>query len=301
MRITQKLMMKTQTRLLSKNYEKASKRIEQISSGKKYSKISENPVDISRALALRSKIDAADVYSTNIERAVAENDVAELSILDVQNSIQRIKEIISNNKLTENIDGFEASKQEIEQVTGTLVSQLNVKYNDNYIFGGSLTKTPPFQIVNDANGIMQIQKDGNDDLIQVEIADNVYVNRNIASSDLFTYDGGTTTLSTTINNILTDFENDDFSNMSTYLNELNNHESNVLTNLSKVGAKTDRYENMLETHENISFKIKERLSTIEDTEIDVATVEFTQYQMAYEASVSAIQKLSNLSLMNLLR
>jgi len=301
MRITQKMVMKNQTKLLSRNLNNASKSISQISSGKKYTKISDNPVEIAKALSIKAKMGSNEVYDNNIKLAVSENDTAELAILEVNSTLQRIREVLSTTKVAENVDTFEQAAVEIEQLAGNLVDHLNISFADNYLFSGTETDTKPFSIVADGSGNPTIVKAGNDDAIQVEIADGVKIDKNITGTSLFTYDGGTTTLSTTINNIITDLRNDDKSNVSTHINQLNQHESNVLTGLAKIGARTERYENMQDTHTNFTFKLQDRLSEIEDTDIDKAYIEYTSYQMAYEASIAAVSKLNELSLLSILR
>jgi len=301
MRVTQKMIMRNHSNLLSKNLKGASKAMAQASSGKLYEKISDNPIDISRALSIRTKMGANEVYEKNIERAMSETDNAELAVLDINSSIQRIREVLSSAKSSGSVDTMEAAKVEVVQLAETLVDNLNVSFNGKHLFAGTLTKNKPFSIVSDGSGNPTIVNSGNDESMDVEIADGVHVSKNIKPSSLFSYDGGTNTLSTTINKIVSDLSNSDNSNLNTYMEELSQHETNVLTSLSKLGATSKRYEDMLETHANFNFNLQDRLSNLEDADVDKAYIEYTQYQMAYEVSISAIQKLGQLSLLKILR
>ncbi len=301
MRITHKMVMNNQTKLLGKNLNLASKAARQVSSGKKYEKLSENPLGITRAIALRNSMSTIDSYSTNLNDAISENTVAESAILEINTALQQVRETVFIANHTTSDIGYEGARIEVEAMLNSIVDNLNTSYNGNYVFGGTLSGEKPFSIMDDANGIPTIVNNGNDDNIQIEIADGVKIDKNVKGGGLISYDNGVNTISTTLNKIMVDFANEDNSNETANLAELKEHESNLLTNLTKVGSRTKRYEDMLETQSNIKFSFLERVSKIEDADVEEAFTEYSSYKMAYEASVAAVQQLSQLNLLSILR
>lgn len=301
MRITQRMIMKNQTNMMGKNLSKASKAMDQISTGKLYTKISDNPTEIARSLTLKSRLNTTKVFEENIDGAISENNVAETAIVEVNSTLQRIREVIVAKTNSAGDLPFESAQIEIESLVGTLVDNLNTEYNGNYLFSGSSTKTKPFNIVDDLAGNPTIVNVGNNDEVKVEIADGVEVVKNIKGEDLYSYDGGTNTLSSTLNKLITDLSNKDASSDDTLLAELSKHGDNILSALTTLGSRTERYENMLETQTNLKYNFQDQISEIEDTDIETAYIDFSQYSMAYEASIAAVQKISQLSLLNILR
>lgn len=301
MRITQKMVMNNQAKLLSKNLVSAAKSSRQISSGKKYEKISDNPLEITRALKLRNSMSSIESYETNLNNAISENNVAENAILDINTSLHQIRETVYIANHTTSDVGYVSARIEVESLVNNIVDNLNASYNGNYVFGGTLNNTKPFSVVNDVDGNPTIVNSGNDADIQFEIADGVSVSKNIKGGELFSFDGGTNTLSTTLNSIVADLRNSDKTNEDVNLANLKSHETNLLTNLTKVGSRTERYEDMLDTQSNVKFNFLERISNIEDVDVEEAYTEFTSSKLAYEASVTAMQKLNELSLISILR
>jgi flagellar hook-associated protein 3 FlgL len=293
--------MKNQTNMMGKNLSKASKAMDQISTGKLYTKISDNPTEIARSLTLKSRLNTTKVFEENIDGAISENNVAETAIVEVNSTLQRIREVIVAKTNSAGDLPFESAQIEIESLVGTLVDNLNTEYNGNYLFSGSSTKTKPFNIVDDLAGHPTIVNVGNNDEVKVEIADGVEVVKNIKGEDLYSYDGGTNTLSSTLNKLITDLSNKDASSDDTLLAELSKHGDNILSALTTLGSRTERYENMLETQTNLKYNFQDQISEIEDTDIETAYIDFSQYSMAYEASIAAVQKISQLSLLNILR
>jgi flagellar hook-associated protein 3 FlgL len=293
--------MKNQTNMMGKNLSKASKAMDQISTGKLYTKISDNPTEIARSLTLKSRLNTTKVFEENIDGAISENNVAETAIVEVNSTLQRIREVIVAKTNSAGDLPFESAQIEIESLVGTLVDNLNTEYNGNYLFSGSSTKTKPFNIVDDLAGNPTIVNVGNNDEVKVEIADGVEVVKNIKGEDLYSYDGGTNTLSSTLNKLITDLSNKDASSDDTLLAELSKHGDNILSALTTLGSRTERYENMLETQTNLKYNFQDQISEIEDTDIETAYIDFSQYSMAYEASIAAVQKISQLSLLNILR
>jgi len=119
---------------------------EQLATGKRILKPSDDPVASARALDLSRAIDRMDQYtrnSTQVENRLNLQESALDSSLDV---LQRVRELtVQANSGTQSDDSRAALATEIEQLRGSLLQQVNGKDgNGHYLFGGYSEDQAPY-------------------------------------------------------------------------------------------------------------------------------------------------------------
>ncbi|MDR2137112.1 MAG: flagellar hook-associated protein FlgL, partial [Synergistaceae bacterium] len=132
----------------------------------KYSKISDNPAIIARALSLESSINANAQYIKNQEDAGAMLKLAETAIDEAIDTLQLIRtKVIYAEDGALDPTAVATIADEIDALKDELLDTLNTNVGGKYIFGGTNTSTKPF--VQDANG--SIRYVGSDERIRYEI------------------------------------------------------------------------------------------------------------------------------------
>ena len=142
----------------------------QLATGVKYSKLSDNPSAITRALQLESTINANEKYLQNGETAITMLRYAEGALDQVLDSAQRIRDLViqagdgamSPSELQNIADQIKAEKQSI-------LDALNAKVAGQYIFGGTDTSKPPFVLNSDGS----ITYQGSDERIKYALGDGL--------------------------------------------------------------------------------------------------------------------------------
>ncbi|GAB5499149.1 MAG: flagellar hook-associated protein FlgL [Pseudohongiellaceae bacterium] len=118
----------------------------QIASGLRVSKPSDDPAAAVKVLDLKASIDSLDQYSRNSAIAEASLGFEESVVANVNNTLQRIRELsVQGNNSTYQDRDKQSIAQEIYQRLDELVSLANTRDSQGeYIFGGFKVDSPPF-------------------------------------------------------------------------------------------------------------------------------------------------------------
>ncbi len=116
---------------------------QQMSSGKKIQKASENPIIASRALKFRTTISQISQYKRNAEDAMSWLEVTEQSISNTTDILKRVRYLsvqgASDTLSTMNRDSIVSELVELKE---QLVNEGNVSYAGRYMFTGYQTDNP---------------------------------------------------------------------------------------------------------------------------------------------------------------
>lgn len=121
---------------------------EQLSTGRRLQRPSDDPVDVANDLKLRSKVVQMSQFNTNIKDGMALMSVTDTSMTSMNVLMQRTRELAieaSNDTLTTNERLY--IQKEVEQLTRQVVSLANTNYKGDYVFAGAQTKIKPFPIM----------------------------------------------------------------------------------------------------------------------------------------------------------
>ncbi|MDD3014306.1 MAG: flagellar hook-associated protein FlgL, partial [Candidatus Gastranaerophilales bacterium] len=145
MRITTKLLNDNIINNLLVNRSKLNDLQEQLSTGKRVSKPSDDPNAAINILSAKLSTDQAERYITNIENASSELDITDQSILSTVDVVQRAKELaVKASNATNGSTELSAIKSEIDQLIEQVKDAANTKFGSKYIFGGCVTEIPPY-------------------------------------------------------------------------------------------------------------------------------------------------------------
>jgi len=171
----------------------------EISSGKRIQKPSDDPAGLRNSLALRTGIRKTTQFTRNIDNNKIFIQSTDSALQSVSLGLTRAKELaISELGGTSSAQTRGFAAIEIGQIIEQTVEAANTKVKDQYIFGGTLTRTAPFEV--SASGAIY---KGNTEIFSIEIAENTNVGLAIP---------GSTALGTDLNPALT---------LSTLLGDLN--------------------------------------------------------------------------------
>lgn len=191
MRVTNRSMTRNYLRNLNRNlslYDESGRRTE---NGRKFTRMSENVSDGTRALNVRTQMYKNEQVQENAHKASESLSVAEsnmMSIEDILNSVydQTIKAANGTNEQSAEIFSinFDTLKKQI-------VEFANCKYNDMYVLGGTNNQYAPFELKDDGelfyNGVSVGSVEKTDGVFysngdKVPYSDSVYLDIGIGLS-----------------------------------------------------------------------------------------------------------------------
>lgn len=152
MRVTQSMLSNNMLRNLNTSYGKMSKLQDQITSGKKISRPSDDPVVALKGMNYRTELDKIGQYQRNIGEAHNWLDTSDSSLGQVGDALIRVKELIVQAANDTNTpDDREKIKAEIDQIQEQIRDLANTQSGGKYIFSGTNTQSPMYIDVQHVN------------------------------------------------------------------------------------------------------------------------------------------------------
>lgn len=296
MRVTQSMLASNSLRNLSKSYSNMGKYQDQLATGKKISRPSDDPVVAIKGMFYRTNLTEVEQYKRNLNEAYTWMENSEAGIEQATQVIQRIRELtVQANNSTNSPEDLKAIGVEISQLKEDLMGVANTQVAGNYIFNGTQTKNPPIPL--DANGNPDFSQI-NSTAYNIEVSKGVQLKVNVDANNLFSQDLFDT-LSALETNLL-DGEGT-LENGDELLADLDKHIDSMLAERSELGARYNRLElvdSRLSDQEVIANRI---LSDNEDADIERVITDLTIQESIHRASLSVGARIIQPSLIDFLR
>ncbi len=176
-RISSTQMQQSALSAMLKQHETLSRTQQQVATGKKIFKPSEDPVAASRVVNLNDTLSAINQHQSNVDAARARISLSEGVLTHVVESIHRVKELaIQANNDSQNDSTRSFIAAEVEQIQDALLNLANTTDSNNeYLYSGGLSRFKPFSR-NEAGGF---EYNGDESHREIQISHN----RRIAVDD----------------------------------------------------------------------------------------------------------------------
>lgn len=143
MRVTQSMLSSNMLRNLNSSYGKMSKLQDQINSGKKISRPSDDPVVAVKGMNYRTSLDRVSQFKRNVGEAVNWLDTTDSTLGEVGDALNRVKELVIQAANDSNTaDDREKIKAEIDQIREQIRDLGNTQVGGKYMFTGTNTQKP---------------------------------------------------------------------------------------------------------------------------------------------------------------
>lgn len=140
MRVTNNMLVNTLLRNVNRNMRTMQKKQDQLSTGKRVSAPSDDPVAITKILKYKTKINELEQYDSNTKDALSWTQTTELSITNVSDALQRARELtVQAASDTNTLEERENIAQEIEQLKEHIIGNANKDFAGKYIFSAYQT------------------------------------------------------------------------------------------------------------------------------------------------------------------
>lgn len=291
MRVTQSMLSNNLLRNLSTSYSKLGSLNEQVMTGKKFNKPSDNPVGMMRSLGYRSDLNQIEQFKQNIGEVRNWVDSTDDALDQSVKALQKIRELtvqVSNGSLESNQREYIA--KEIEELKAHLIDLGDTEVGGKYIFNGTKTNLPPSETdFADATGS-----------IQLEVFSGIKIHVNTEGKALFeefTKDDGV------IGKLLDDIKdpNVDPETLSAHLGSLDTKINQFLSERSNIGARQNRVELMEERLMSQEVAATRILSDNEDIDLERAIIDLTMQDSIHRAALGVGSKIIQPTLMDFLR
>lgn len=278
---------------LSNNLTRLEKLQNQLSTGKKVIKPSDDPVVTSRTIGLRSTLSANSQYSRNLDFLETELNVADRSLQNLSSALSRIRSLAlrgASDSLSQ--ADRDAIAGEVDRIIDYIIQIGNTDIAGRYIFGGYKTNTPPLERIDNT-----IIYRGDANIRQIEISNSVTTEASPNGKTLFVDTEMFDTL-VSLKNALLDGNTTQINNS---LEKIDTIIDRITSELSSLGARLKRLEFTKDLLSDKSVRYTDLLSKQEDIEIEEVVLKLYVQQNIYQASLIAASRAIQPSLIDYIR
>lgn len=291
MRVTQSMLSGNMLRNISNSYNKMGTLQEQITSGKKITRPSQDPVVAIKGIGFRTDLGKVEQYQRNLGEVHNWLDSSDDALDNVGIALIRVQElVIDAANDTKTSDDRKKIQAEITQIRKQIQDLGNTKVGEKYIFSGTKTLSPLHDGTNfeSATGV--------NSPVNIEVFDGVEIQVNTNGIGLLDE------IDTMIGNIaITLGDGSNGTVIGNYLGEINDKQNALLGSRADIGARQNRadmMENRLGTKEVIVTK---QLSNNEDIDYEKVITEMISQESIHRATLSVGARIIQPSLMDFIR
>lgn len=320
-RVTQSMMNTQLLRNISNNMGRMNNLQNQLSTGMKINKPSDDPVGITFALRYRSELDSNDQYIENVSSSLSMLEYTDTSIGQAGDIMQKARELlVQGANGTYDQTSLDAMKVEISQLYNQMVEIGNSQFNGKQVFNGELTGDKPYptmgvdgtvDLAADPPLLKAFQVSSDTGSIKYELGAGVRLGVNITGNEVFGEGISPTATQAEIegsDNVFSLLQRahdmlgaGDQAGVSKLLGQVDTRMNSMLTKRAEVGAKVNRVEIIQNRLDDITINLKTVQAKTEDADMSEVITNMKTEENVYQASLSVGAQLIRPSLVDFLR
>ncbi len=297
MRVTTSQAQRSQLDYIQGNLQRLVKAQDQAATGKRFQRGSEDPAATADVLRADGTLAAYTQYARNGDLAISRASEEDRVLGNLQLITERARELASA-QIGSNSDASTRliAKAEIDQLIESAVGLGNTRFNNGYLFGASRSteepmantpnSTPPY-----ATNAAALTNPS------FEIQSGVVTTPNHNAHEIF-IDSNTMVA---LRDLSTALGANNVAGIQAAMPALATASDNLGQLLGETGARVNQYETIKSQMLSATVDTKSRRSMLYDIDLTDAAANFAQAQSAYQAALSAANKVLNLNVLDYLR
>ncbi|WP_312764832.1 flagellar hook-associated protein FlgL [Stutzerimonas balearica] len=304
MRISNAQITATMHGSLNISSEKLGKLMQQMATGKRMLRPSDDPISAVRVLRIEREEATLTQYRTNIANVSGNLSKQESNLKAASDSMLSVRDLLlwaANGSNTS--EDLAAIANELKTLEGTILSFANVRDEEGrYLFAGTLSDRPAvtFDAASDS-----YQLSGNAGHRQAAVANGVLVEENVTAAEIF---GGGVDMLNRLHELVAMLEDPALdagdpavrSQISATMDALDLTHGELLGAVTDLGGRQNTLTLLTGSNEDVSLvnqKIEGKLSTLDYAG---ASIDLNNYQLSLQATQKTYLKINGLSLFGLL-
>lgn len=307
MRVTQSMLQNNMLNNLFKSQSMMDKYLTQINTGKKISRPSEDPVVAMKGMNFRTQVTEIEQYRRNASEIHNWMDNSDDALDKGTKVMQRLEYLAvqaANGTYSEDERG--AILEEVNQLKEQMMEIANTNVNGKYIFNGTDTNHPPFEM--DENGkVIEKERDGSgNDLTRRNQPINIEVSKGInfeVNVDPKIFDGVFGKIDNFIKALGTEF--DEAENQQDLLDksieDLQAGSLQIINGRAELGARMNRLDLIEDRLEQQNIIAEDTMAKNEGVDFEEAVMNLLTQEVIHRAALAAGSKIIQPSLVDFLR
>lgn len=259
----------------------------QISTGKKLTAFSDDPAGASQSVALRSALIDNTQYQRNTDQAKSFLSATDSALSSATSLIQSARQIaVQGANSDHSPESFAALSSQVDGIISQLTQIANADLHGKYLFGGTNTKTAPY----DAAQTYQ----GNTNAVSATLGPNYALTLNTPGSTAFG------PAFAALKTLKADLTAGNVTAVSADIAGTDTALSAISTARATTGAKLNEVDSVTQRLARSQGEYNDAVSKIEDVDLATAYVQLQSAQNVYQASLSTTAKAFQYSLADFL-
>ncbi|MCD7034448.1 flagellar hook-associated protein FlgL [Metabacillus sp. GX 13764] len=293
MRVTQGMLAQNSLSNLSKSYGSMDKLQNQLSTGKKISRPSDDPVVAMKGMFYRTNLTEVEQFKRNLSESYTWMDNSESGIEQGTQVFQRFRELtVQARNGSNSAEDLKAIGAEMEQLREDLIGVANTQVAGKYIFNGTSIDQPPVA----ADGTASFKTDS----FNIEVIKGVSLKSNVNGVNAFGGKVNDKDLFQTMQDVINAVNTNTLGSNDPLAN-LDKHFNNMSAERSELGARYNRLElidDRVAQQEVVANRI---LSDNEDADIEQVITDLKIQESVNRAALSVSARIIQPTLMDFLR
>ena len=264
----------------------------QVTSGKKVNKPSDDPSAAADIVQISGEQAANDQFTKSISAANAKLNAADTALSGVQTMINRIVQLgelgISSGS------NSQSYVQELQGLRDQMISVANTADQGRYIFGGTMTTTPPYAKQPDSSVIYQ----GNNMTGTLQIGPNATVETQIPGSQIFS---GSVDIFSTMSQLISAMQSGNSNAIATQVAQLQQFSDTVSTAQSRIGGDLNVASAASNNLTAQGLAQATELNNVQSADMAQAITKLTLSQTNLQATLAVGARIAQVSLLDYLK
>ncbi len=188
MRVTTGMAVGTLVNNLNRSYERITRFQNQLASGSRINKLSDDPAGVERSLALRSELRNIEQFQKNISDGAGWLELSEATLNELETLFVEARGLaVQGATSTYNAAQRGAIADQVDQFIEHSLSLSEGRYRGRYIFSGTQTGDAPYRAQRDGNGNITavVPRGDTTGSIEREVSDGILMQVNVAGRLVF--------------------------------------------------------------------------------------------------------------------
>ncbi len=270
-----------------------------VTTGRRFATASEDPTAALSIMANDGALRALDQYKRNIGAGKRRLSFEESAVDQLSTLLERAKELaLSQATDTASQQTRQAVKAEVNQLLQQAVALANTQDGSEYLFGGTLSGTPPYEVTT-AGSVYQFTASGGSGDRQIEIAAGQRANTAHDGTQVF----GTATSGAlkSLQDLATALDSGTRAAVAASIDAIDTSIGITEKNIGEIGARQNQMQIAEANISAFSQNLTVVNSDLQDVEMETAMVELISLQTAYQAAMSATSRVMSLNRADYLR
>lgn len=294
MRITQTMLSNNMLRNLMSSQVKMDKYMEQLYTGKKIRRPSDDPVIAMKGMGYRTEVIEVEQYKRNVSEMHNWMDNTDAALDKATQAMHRLSELaVQASNAPYGSEERNSIKEEAEQLRDHLIDIANTKVSGKFIFNGTNTNESPI----DADGTLKYDPGNPPTPVMIEVFKDVTLQANVGPENVFNEE-----MFTNINQFIEDLgDPDQVDALSNHIGTLEESTINIVNARADLGARMNRLElveNRLDEQEVIATRT---MSNNEDVHFEEAITNLITQESLHRAALAAGSRIIQPTLVDFLR